>query len=90
MSESRQHGAGRFMTNGLLTPPVRNNLLEPVRPRAVSPDRALCLPTFSHFLIVNKTSLSLSLSLFLGTDRWRSEFVNAFVRSKAHALDRKK
>ena len=37
-------------------------MLEPVRPGAVSPDRALCLPTFSHFLIVNKTSLSLSLS----------------------------
>jgi hypothetical protein len=27
--------------------------------------RALCLPTFSHFLIVNKTSLSFSLSLSL-------------------------
>ena len=38
------------------------SMLEPVRPGAVSPDRALCLPTFSHFLIVNKTSLSLSLS----------------------------
>ena len=25
--------------------------------------RAVCLPTFSNFLIVNKTSLSLSLSL---------------------------
>jgi hypothetical protein len=36
--------------------------LEPVRPGAVSPDRALYLPTFSHFMIVNKTSLSLSLS----------------------------
>ena len=48
--------------NGLLTPPVRNNLLEPVRPRAVSPDRAMCLPTFSHFLFVNKTALSLSLN----------------------------
>ena len=36
-------------------------MLEPLRPGAVSPDRALCLPTFSHFLIVNKTSLSLSL-----------------------------
>jgi hypothetical protein len=34
------------------------SMLEPVRPGAVSPDRALCLPTFSHFLIVNKTSLS--------------------------------
>jgi hypothetical protein len=28
----------------------------------ILPDRVLCLPTFSHFLIVNKTSLSLSLS----------------------------
>jgi hypothetical protein len=32
------------------------SMLEPVRPGAVLPDRALCLPTFSHFLIVNKTS----------------------------------
>jgi hypothetical protein len=39
------------------------SILEPVRPGAVSPDRALCLPTFSHFVIVNKTSLSLFLSL---------------------------
>ncbi len=38
------------------------SMLAPVRP-AVSPDRAMCLQTFSHFLIVNKTSLSLSLSL---------------------------
>ena len=48
------------------------HMLEPVRPEALLPDRALCLPTFSHFLIViilrvillellNKTSLSLSL-----------------------------
>ena len=36
------------------------SMLEPVRPGAVSPDRALYLPTFSHFVIVNKTSLSLS------------------------------
>jgi hypothetical protein len=35
------------------------HLLEPVRPEAVLPDRALCLPTFSHFFIVNKSSLSL-------------------------------
>jgi len=40
-------------------------MLEPVRPGAVSHDRALRLPTFSHFVIVNKTSLSLSLSLSL-------------------------
>ena len=37
---------------------------EPVRPEAVLPARALYLPTFSHFLIVNKSSLYLSLSLF--------------------------
>jgi hypothetical protein len=30
-----------------------------LRPEAVLPDRALYLPTFSHFLVVNKTSLSL-------------------------------
>ena len=29
----------------------------PMRPEAVLLDRALCLPTFSHFLIANKTSL---------------------------------
>ena len=34
-------------------------MLVPVRAEAVLPDRTLCLPTFSHFLIVNKT-LSLS------------------------------
>jgi hypothetical protein len=39
------------------------SMLEPVRPGAVPPDRAVCLPTLSHFVIVNKTSLSLSLSL---------------------------
>jgi hypothetical protein len=39
---------------------TRRHMLEPVRPEAVLPDRALCLPTFSRFLIVNKTSLSLS------------------------------
>ena len=41
------------------------SMLEPVRPKAVSPDRALCLPTFSHFVIVNKTSLIHRLSLSL-------------------------
>jgi hypothetical protein len=35
------------------------HMLEPVRPGAVLPDRALCLPTFSHFLIVIKSSFSL-------------------------------
>ena len=37
--------------------------LGPERPEAVLPDRALCLPTFRHSLIVMKPSLSLSLSL---------------------------
>ena len=41
------------------------SILEPVRPGAVSPDRALCLPTFSHFLIVKSLSLALLLSLSL-------------------------
>ena len=40
-------------------------MLEPVRPEAVLLDRVLCLPTFSHFLIVNKSSLTLSLALSL-------------------------
>jgi len=49
------------------------SMLEPVRPGAVSPERALCLPNFSHFVIVNKPSLSLSraraLSLSLAKRR---------------------
>jgi len=32
-------------------------MLEPVRPEVVLPSRALCLLTFSHFSIVNKTKL---------------------------------
>ena len=38
-------------------------MLEPERPEAVSPDRALYLPTFSHLLIVSKL-LSLSLARY--------------------------
>jgi hypothetical protein len=49
------------------------SMLEPVCPGAVSPDRALCLPTFSHFLIVNKTSLSLALSLPLSLSLFSSD-----------------
>jgi hypothetical protein len=45
---------------------TRRHMLEPVRPEAVLPDRALYLPTLSHFLIVNITSLSRTLSLHLG------------------------
>ncbi len=36
------------------------------------PDRALCLPTFSHLLIVNKLSLSIYLSLARSLARSRS------------------
>ena len=36
----------------------RRQMLEPVRPEAVLPNRALCLQTSSHYFIVNKTSLS--------------------------------
>jgi hypothetical protein len=42
---------------------TRRHMLEPLRPEAVFPDRALRLPTFRHFLIVNKTALSPSLPL---------------------------
>ena len=49
---------------------TRRHMLEPVRPEVVLPDRALCLPTFSHFLVVNKTPPppleSLSLSFLAG------------------------
>jgi hypothetical protein len=39
-------------------------MLEPARPGAVSRDRALCLPTFSHFSIVKKNcSLSVRVSV---------------------------
>jgi hypothetical protein len=38
---------------------TRRHMLEPVRPEAVLPDRALYLPTASHLFIVNKL-LSLS------------------------------
>ena len=37
---------------------------DPVRPGAVSLDRALCLPTFSHFVMVNKAPLSLCVFSF--------------------------
>jgi hypothetical protein len=38
-------------------------MLGPERPKAELPDKALSLPTFSHLLIFNKTSLTLSHSL---------------------------
>jgi hypothetical protein len=48
-------------------------MLEPERPEAVLPDRALYLPTFSHFLIVNKL-LSISPSLLLSRGRNLQKF----------------
>ena len=45
---------GQTESGGTVSP----SYVGPVRPEAVLPDRALCLPTFIHFLIVNKTSLS--------------------------------
>ena len=64
-SESRTHARTRTLSASasLSLPPCLP--LSLVRPEAVLPDRALCLPTLSHFLIVNKTGLALSLSLFL-------------------------
>jgi hypothetical protein len=56
--------------------------LEPVRPGAVSPDRALCLPSFSHFLILNKTSLSVSLHWY---SSWQPETLEVFSDIK-HVL----
>ena len=50
-------------------------MLQPERLEAVSPDRALCLPTFSHFLIVNKTPLSLCYNR--GCNRCREVNVQA-------------
>jgi hypothetical protein len=44
---------------------TRRHMLEPKRPEAVLPDRALFLPTFIHFLIVNELPLPPSFSLSL-------------------------
>ena len=55
---TRQGGPHGHTESGVEHSP---SMLEPVRPEAMSPDRALCLPTFSHFVIVNKTSLSLCI-----------------------------
>ena len=49
------------------------SMLEPVRPGAVSPGRALCFPTFSHFSIVNKnfsTSLPFQAAVMLSPLRY--------------------
>jgi len=61
------------------------SILEPVRPGAVSPDRELCLPTFSHFVIVNKTSLPLSLSLSSSTTTTTCQALShGAIRSEAN------
>ena len=52
---------GQTASGGIVSAVIR--MLEPVHPEAVLPDRVLCLPTFSHFLIVNKLfSLTHTLS----------------------------
>jgi hypothetical protein len=71
-----------------LQPPLRSlqyspSMLEPVRPGAVSPNRALYLPTFSYFVIVNKTSLSLSPSPTLPPSPGRTEDQNNFARPRS-------
>ena len=63
----------------------RRQMLEPVRPEAVLPNRALCLQTSSHYFIVNKTSLSLTHTHSLASSP--PSFCNAFpVLSLSKAL----
>ena len=53
---------GAAAASGLATRLSTNaHMLGRERSEAVLPDRALYLPTFGHFLILNKTSLYLSL-----------------------------
>jgi len=63
--------------------------LEPVRPGAVSPDRALCLPTFSHFVIVNKTSLSLFLLRIWRPQKFLTAQESSFTYSLSGLIWRK-
>jgi hypothetical protein len=69
---TRQGGAHGQTESGVIVLAV--NVTPPLGARspALSPDRALCLPTFRHFVIVNKTSLTLSLSLSLSLGRSRA------------------
>jgi len=61
-------------------------MLEPVRPEAVLPDRALRLPTFSHLLMVNKTALSRSLARSLALVA-TYKLLESFVSNKlSHSL----
>ena len=62
-----------------------SHMLEPVHAEAVSPDRALCLPTFRHFLIVNKTSLSLSLARALSLS-WEGRRLSHHLSHLSHHL----
>ena len=55
-------------------------MLESVRPEAVLPDRALYLPTFSHFLVVNKNPRSLSLPPSLSLEEEVEALPKGFVR----------
>ena len=64
---------------------TRCHWLGPERQEAVSPDRALCLPTLSHFLIVNKTSLCLSPSLL---EEVLFESQDILMRNDSHQIVR--
>ena len=63
---------------------TRRHMLEPERPEAVWPDRALCLPTLCHFLIVNKI-LSLSLNVEGSDYDSSSPFHLIFSRKSSNA-----
>jgi hypothetical protein len=65
---------------------TRRHMQELVSAEEVLPDRALCLPTFSHFLIVNKTSVSLSLSLSLSLTHTHTHIPSVPVFSKAFSF----
>jgi hypothetical protein len=53
---------GQTESGGIVLPLYSPSYAGPVRPEAALPDRMLCLSTFSHFLIVNRTSLSVASS----------------------------
>ena len=65
MGRGVSHTIGASRTSGGRTDALPDPLpvLGRERPVVVLPDRALCLPTFSHLLIVNKPSSSSSSSL---------------------------
>ena len=78
---------------------TRRHTLEPVRPEAVLPDRAMCLRTLSHFFLESfldcQYNYSLSLSLSLSTKKNRCRvylckvtvaLCNGVLRCRQHML----